>query len=414
MKRLLFGLLLTASVLTLGACADDLQGAADQLAGGGEAYGEQPGARTAPTGAESGGEAPTGLDDAPLTPDTGAPLPTGITNFGAGCIANTDCLNAATNQDVVCLTGISGGYCTIACQLDAECGSTARCGLEPAPNQLFCGLECAGDADCARPSELGCDVAASAPICMGLDMIPPDVIDDTTDGPDIGPDAGSGVDDPVPAGVSVGTACSADTGCAIGSLTDNRCFTSAQGWPSGYCAAFGCLTDTDCGGSGFCSLPSGAGAIGLCLRTCTGTSERVGYQCITGSPTLPGLLVPSNLPDPLMDLPNVGESCVLTDQCTMGTGDLFPPDRICIPPRWPDGAGGFPDGYCTGIDCTAGLGECGTDALCITIPPDETDPASTELNLCMASCAVPGTQSTCRTGYTCIDVSGPTGVCAPE
>ncbi len=355
-------------------------------------------------GCEASACVATEVGDDPLNPDTDPlddPVSVEITNFGAPCAANIDCINADIDPSVVCLTAIPGGYCSVACELHSECGSTANCGLEPAPGQLFCGLQCSSDTDCGRPLELGCDMSMGSPICTDLTLIDP-VVDD--------PDPIDDPDPPVTGSVLAGEACALDTECALGSLSDNRCFTNSQGWPGGYCAAFGCYADSDCGADAFCGRGTAPDAIGLCIKSCAVTCDRPGYTCFPGADGSPGLCLPSTLPDPALDPPNVGSACTISDQCTMGNG-VADPARVCIPPKWPDGALGFPDGYCSAINCTPGGSDCGTSNTCVTLPADPDDALSLDVHLCLESCPAIGMQSSCRTGYSCTDVGGPLGVC---
>ncbi len=240
-----------------------------------------------------------------------------------------------------------------------------------------------------------------SPICTDLSLIDPAVDDPTPiDDPDT----------PVTGSLIAGEACSLDAQCALGSLADNRCFTNDQGWPGGYCAAFGCYSDSECGADAFCGRGTSADAIGLCIKSCNVTCDRPGYTCFPGAGDSPGLCLPSTLPDPTLDPPNVGSTCTISDQCTMGNG-VADPARLCIPPKWPDGAAGFPDGYCSAINCTPSGSDCGTANTCVTLPADPDDALSLDVHLCLESCPGIGAQSTCRGGYSCTDVGGPLGVC---
>jgi hypothetical protein len=313
-----------------------------------------------------------------------------VTNFGARCSTATDCLNGDSDPSVVCLSEITGGYCTLDCVVDNDCGATASCAVELGLGQWFCGLDCSDDADCGRAGELACDIYGPTPVCNGVDAVTP-------------PD-----DDPVVSG-ALGTSCDLDFDCGVASLFDNRCFTDAQGWPDGYCVAYGCLSDADCGPNGFCGN-SGEEGNGVCIQACTGSCDRIGYDCLMLDDTL-GLCLPP-LPDPVLDPPNVGTPCAISDQCTMGNGYETAPYAVCIPPAWPDGAEGLPDGYCTAVDCALGGSDCGIGNTCVWIPSD--DPTVEDLYLCMETCFEIGTQSTCRAGYLCYDDGYGQGVCWGE
>jgi hypothetical protein len=339
-------------------------------------------------------------DDPILDDEIEQPTPTGLTNFGARCDAVTDCLYGDLDPNVICLGGIPGGYCTISCITHTICGDEAYCGVEAAPGQWFCGLACDNDSQCGRPDELSCDLDQLNPVCTGI----PDAVDDPD--PDVDP-GGGGSDTGW-----VGDSCTRDRDCAVGDLTDNRCFGDTQGWPSGYCVAYGCRRNADCGSDAFCFLPDTTDAIGLCFQSCTGTCGRSGYDCFGVSET-EAVCLPSDLPDPFVDPANVGEPCAISDQCTLGSTDDTP-FPLCVPPRWPDGATGLPDGYCTAVDCTLDSSGCGSGATCVVLRADPDDSASSDLYLCMEDCPVIGETTGCRPGYFCYDDGVGSGVCWGE
>lgn len=341
-------------------------------------------------------------DDDP-SDDTGDE-PTGFTNFGGRCEAAADCLYGDIDPSVVCLGGFDGGYCTIGCTTPADCGTTASCAMNFGGSQTYCGLSCAADADCGRTGELVCDLESPTPICVGPDHLSDDPTEDPWD--DLWDEYYDDYyyDDTYSG--AVGSYCYDDYDCAVDSFLDNRCFTDRQGWPDGYCAAYGCLSDTDCGPTGICAQSSNPEDLGLCLETCEAFCSRFDYECYLISDT-EGVCLPP-LPDPTYDPPNVGEPCTITDQCTMGNADAEAPYRICVPPEWDDGTAGLPDGYCTAVGCAGG--DCGYNGACVVLPGEATD-GSDDLQLCMESCLDPGTTSTCRDGYECFDVGDGLGVC---
>jgi serine protease len=71
------------------------------------------------------------------------------------------------------------------------------------------------------------------------------------------------------------------------------------------------------------------------------------------------------------------------------------PGATCTPPGFclPETGTGYTGGYCSAT-CT--MGACPTGAVCIAISQ-----FGATTNACMSSCATPGSQSTCRTGYVC-------------
>ena len=344
-------------------------------------------------------------DDDPTPDDDPIDEPTGFTNFGGRCDAVADCLYGDVDPSVVCLGGFDGGYCTIGCAAPADCGSTASCVLNFGGSQTYCGLSCAADADCGRAGELVCDLESPTPICVGPDHLSDDPTDDPWD--DYYDDYyyDDYYYDDYTSG-AVGAYCYDDYDCAVDWFLDNRCFTDGQGWPDGYCTAYGCLSDADCGPTGICARSSNPDDLGLCLETCETFCSRFDYECYSISDT-EGVCLPP-LPDPTYDPPNVGEPCTITDQCTMGNGDAEAPYRVCVPPKWDDGTAGLPDGYCTAVGCAGG--DCGYNGTCVVLPGEATD-GSEDLQLCMESCLDPGTTSTCRGGYECFDVGDGMGVC---
>ena len=78
--------------------------------------------------------------------DSDAPSITGI---GSACSLPSDCVDVG--GDVVCLVeGVlhSGGYCSIPCESDLDCGSNALC--IDAYDEFHCHLSCESDDDCVR------------------------------------------------------------------------------------------------------------------------------------------------------------------------------------------------------------------------------------------------------------------------
>ncbi len=76
----------------------------------------------------------------------------------------------------------------------------------------------------------------------------------------------------------------------------------------------------------------------------------------------------------------VGSSCTTDSSCSTG---------FC--------AASWPDGYCT-RSCTIG-DDCGPGAVCLHY-------LDTEIRSCLSVCAVPGSRSTCRSGYRCSPFAG--------
>jgi hypothetical protein len=281
---------------------------------------------------------------------------------------------------VVCLTSIPGGYCSVKCDGHEQCGDIASCAMETAPGQLYCGLICTDDADCER-GDLICDPFFDDPICVESESIV--------------------------SSVGVGESCVMDSACQLGMLSDNRCYTDSQGWPEGYCTALGCTVDSECGEQGNCILQD-SNEIGSCFLSCeeSGTCSREGYYCTTENRSEPELCLPV-LPDINEESANIGAPCTIDMQCTLGNSlSSEPANSFCIPPKWPDGTIGFPDGYCTGIDCR--VGGCGSRGACVQL---EESPGTEPLLVCAENCPVPDSISSCREGYSCFQIGNPQGIC---
>ncbi len=94
----------------------------------------------------------------------------------------------------------------------------------------------------------------------------------------------------------------------------------------------------------------------------------------------------------------VGSPCTGNTDCSAG--------ELCIPENSFAGASGFPGGYCL-TQCAAD-GGCPGASLCT-----QQNTGFGSQNVCMADCAAPGAQSTCRSGYVCTP-SGSAGYCRPD
>lgn len=177
-----------------------------------------------------------------------------------------------------------------------------------------------------------------------------------------------------------GAACDADGDC-----TDGVCVTPdlQAEFTGGYCTNLGCQTDGDCSGDGSCEQIDGGSA---CFDTCNTdadcrTSE--GYVCNTNtfdtSVCVPGggNGTPGN--------GDAGGACMTDADCgPAGYGFCI---TEAIDPE-------FTGGYCaTAIDCSTGT--CGGDNICIPLFQDGT-------TACIDGCT---TDTDCRTGYSCQDIS---------
>ena len=104
----------------------------------------------------------------------------------------------------------------------------------------------------------------------------------------------------------------------------------------------------------------------------------------------------------------IGNACTAASQCQLPPSSQL---GFCQPAVGTDGGStGFTGGYCM-ANCTYDLrGDfCGPSAACL----DVSGGAGTFL-ACLKPCPAVGSQSTCRSGYSCQDVGlGDGGVCIP-
>lgn len=198
------------------------------------------------------------------------------------------------------------------------------------------------------------------------------------------------------------------------------------GWPAGYCTIAQC-DQVGCPDGSAC-FGDGSGEFFLCLTECDTRGDcRSDYTCAGGAcqpaclpsdcqdgqvcnatsglcedPTGPGDCGTTGCPaGQLCDAstgqcvpdgttgPNagaVGAACLGDTDCAAG---------ICIPATFPDGAEGWPGGYCTALDC--GTTACPGGSTCFG---DE------EFNFCLDDCVQ---HTDCRDAYACIG-----GACQPK
>lgn len=182
-------------------------------------------------------------------PKTCQPLATPVkftTEVGTACEDEAVC-NGGT-----CLDGNSfpDGYCSGACNADADCGQEGVCVPYIYGSGGLCYEGCSADTDCKRDAmNYGC-VNISATIKGCAYKL-----------------------DPVPDGI-IGKECAADTDCANGECEDEFDNIAA---PGGYCTAEDCDEDAQCGAGAVC-LSNGRGSD--CFKGCaTDTDCRTGYAC---------------------------------------------------------------------------------------------------------------------------------------
>lgn len=282
------------------------------------------------------------------------------------CTGGTDAGCYSPDQDFL------GGYCTSTCMADADCGAGNHCtralddgGLREAEG--VCTPTCAVDTDCRLMGY----------VCR-------DANDDTTT--ECWP-GGTGT-------TAVGDACDGTWECAGGERA--YCARRPQNdFDSGYCILFDC----EAGGTGVTGCPTGShcsifitggvpDATGICTDDCATDADcrTTGYRCID----LGDVDTANECWPAATGTGAVGDPCRWQTDCA---GEEF---GTCLL-IGPDGAFGFPGGYCSEI---CGAGTCPTGSGCFGLPPVG--------NRCFDTCAAP---LDCRMpDYTC---EAAAGVCVP-
>ncbi len=277
---------------------------------------------------------------------------------GAECTSDSSCLGK------VCIAEFPGGYCSTADCFNAGCSNIfgSECLQLPNAATPLCYENC-GEAGECRPG-YACFAVESASVCL------PATFTDT-----------------LSAAGALGSACAVPTDCDSGTCLNN--------YVGGYCSLLDCTSDAECG-SGRCltSTDDEAGTeLVACYAGCTQDSAcRFGYECVDpdggGGACVPeqdAQTTPVRNPSGLDD----GSPCAVDINCKGGT---------CL-----RAAEGYPEGYCTTLDCgTVGCNApAGQTAQCRTI---------TQKTACYVDCNSDGE---CRSGYECIGADGGRGYCAP-
>ena len=366
------------------------------------------------------------------------------TIFGAACTNDAEC--GASN---VCLTemnsGNPGGYCTLGCQSDNDCGNNAFCSggicLPSCTTNANCragyscsdfygtGNTCNRDTALAEPGgscmdDANCQSSIFGAVCF-TEVSNPNFADgfctlnclgdddscqagSTCTG--IGPDA-QGADRFI-----CSDKCVADADCRTGYLcTDFDSDGQTECWPGATGMGLpgsACTAVQDCAGGDVGLCASGADFVdGYCTTDCTQTGCAAGSECTALSPTASFCLdsCDVNVANDCrsgyscVDMDNnnttecfpiatgsagIGSSCTAVQDCAGGQ------DGFCL-------TNGFMDGYCS-IDCTNDPNVCGADNC---IPNNGT-------SLCLDDCTV---DADCRAGYICGAVSmGGATSCLPN
>ncbi|MEL6180350.1 MAG: hypothetical protein AAFS10_15420, partial [Myxococcota bacterium] len=170
-----------------------------------------------------------------------------------------------------------------------------------------------------------------------------------------------------------GEPCTADADCQGG-----RCLLEVSGYPGGHCTTWDCAQTGLCtDDTAQCAFLDGSQTTSACFRLCTGDDTcRDGYTCRAFGNL--SLCLPEQ--EEVMELNPDGAACTSGDECLGGT---------CILD-----SDGFPEGYCTTVNCRDRNDCSGDNTACLQ---------ARNPNYCIQLCE---TGSDCRDGYICQPVSG--------
>ena len=173
----------------------------------------------------------------------------GFKQVGESCLGTYECAGGATGR---CLAvNFKGGYCSLTCLSDTECGAGTHCAYLDAMNPTqpgVCLLDC-------TPGDMTCRADGYA--CYNDD------------------DDAAGVTECAPSGTGtgqLGSPCQGTYECA--GTTSATCASGAQ-YPDGYCLTLGCTSDAECASGGVCIQ-------NICLDGCASDAEcrqAEGYVC---------------------------------------------------------------------------------------------------------------------------------------
>jgi hypothetical protein len=287
---------------------------------------------------------------------------------GKGCKRDSDCKTGRCERSLQIAAGADeldapGGYCTLDCSTDSQCGNGGQCSVPAGADHGQCLGDCTSDGDCR-------DGYVCAGSGRGFGGLP--LTGSCQPKPEIRTLA-SGV---------VGRICVSDADCAGG-----RCAaTSPLGpaFPGNYCTAR-CFEDSDCGVGGACLVFEGSPDPGHCFESCQSDADctREQYRCVQLRPGFDACYpAPRALPDG-----TTGKACDSDAACggvrkscahelPYGTFSAYEPVAA-------------PGGYCT-QECSLD-DQCGAGAQCISHGPMG--------GLCLANCHE---DTDCREGYQCL------------
>lgn len=221
---------------------------------------------------------------------------------GEACTSADEC----AGEFCILNTGWVDGYCTGACDVDADCGPDGHC------NGRACVATCTSNNDCRPGYECSDFFNDGTTVCA-----------------------------PATTYVMPGGACTSDDMCAT-TYFGATCLAPDDGFADGYCVV-GCEVDADCPGASFCASTDTGG---VCVPTCNATSCRDGYACFDYLNTFRNTCGPA-----ATGTGTVGAACDVLQDCAGGT------EGFCIEST--DWVGG----YCTLAPCTTNL-DCATGSHC--------------------------------------------------
>jgi hypothetical protein len=294
--------------------------------------------------------------------EPGDTLPDGVA--GTACKLDADCRGGrcvgvlhiqAANDGV----DAPGGYCTLACEADSQCGASGKCSVPAGEVEGECLAGCNSELPC-RSGYL-C-VGASTPYRLNGTCQPEPETGHLEDG-------------------LAGQPCEQNADCGEGECAAATPLGTSL--PGGYCSAR-CLEDSDCGEGGGCLVYAGSNSAGHCYARCSSDTEceRDGYRCREIGPSFRACYpAPKALPDHTS-----GNAC--SDDADCGGADNSCAFVLPYGNRLTEEVEA-PGGYCTQA-CSLDA-ECGAHAQCIA--------AGSRGGMCLGRCDV---DADCREGYRCI------------
>lgn len=190
-----------------------------------------------------GGSTPQPEPERPSASDL---LTGGAGALGGECAVDSDCRTGFCDRTV------PGGYCTDACEANADCGMGGYCEFG------FCFRGCLSNREC-RSSEFQCwQISEEQGVCS------------------------FDVDAATPSEPNIGAPCRASVECGAPEGLERFCIGEVDlqgretGYDAGMCVALGCEHDSQCGDNGRCA----PGSMPYCVPACSAETEcRPGYGC---------------------------------------------------------------------------------------------------------------------------------------